>query len=124
MDRRDTSNVPPPRSYTMIWLSPPLLSRPYAIAMAVGSLMMQRTCRPAMMPASLVAWHCTLLKYVGTVTVMVMTMCVTLCPMYASVVSFIFMSTMVLTSPGIYMCHVSSVTSENTHTGSMYKVMQ
>src|SRR6266481_2666659 len=51
MDRRDTSNVPPLRSYTMIWLSLPFLSRPYTIATAVGSLMMQRTCRPAMMPA-------------------------------------------------------------------------
>src|SRR6266481_5412424 len=77
MDRRDTSNVPPPRSYTMIWLSLPFLSRPYAIAAVVGSLMMQRTCRPTMMPASLVAWCCTLLKYAGMVTVMVMTMCVT-----------------------------------------------
>ena len=39
----------------MIWRSPDVLSRPYAMAVAVGSLTMRRTLRPAMMPASLVA---------------------------------------------------------------------
>ena len=50
----DTSNVPPPRSYTRIfWGSP--LSSPYASAAAVGSLMIRSTLSPAILPASLVA---------------------------------------------------------------------
>ena len=44
------------------------LSRPYAIAAAVGSLMMRSTLRPEMAPASFVAWRCESLKYAGTVT--------------------------------------------------------
>ena len=63
---RDTSNVPPPRSKTrIVWSSP--LSRPYASAAAVGSLMMRLTLRPAISPASLVAWRWWSLKYAGTV---------------------------------------------------------
>ena len=50
----DTSNVPPPRSYTMIFCSFSL-SRPYASAAAVGSLMIRFTSRPAIFPASFVA---------------------------------------------------------------------
>ena len=38
------------------------LSRPYAMAAAVGSLMMRITLRPAMTPASLVAWRWLSLK--------------------------------------------------------------
>jgi len=53
--RRDTSNVPPPKSNTTIFFSPDFLSRPYAIAAAEGSLMILRTSRPEMVPASLVA---------------------------------------------------------------------
>jgi hypothetical protein len=34
---------------------------------AVGSLMMRSTSRPAIWPASLVAWRCASLKYAGTV---------------------------------------------------------
>jgi hypothetical protein len=34
---------------------------------AVGSLMMRRTLRPAILPASFVASRCALLKYAGTV---------------------------------------------------------
>ena len=72
----DTSNVPPPRSkIRMLSSFPPepllgvlFLSRPYAMAAAVGSLMMRSTFRPAMAPASLVAWRCPSLKYAGTVT--------------------------------------------------------
>jgi hypothetical protein len=45
--RMDTSKVPPPRSNTRMFFSPPFLSRPYAIAAAVGSLMMRTTLRPA-----------------------------------------------------------------------------
>mmetsp|Transcript_19954 Transcript_19954/g.54375 ORF Transcript_19954/g.54375 Transcript_19954/m.54375 type:complete len:296 (+) Transcript_19954:122-1009(+) len=65
------SKVPPPRS-KMRMFEPLSLSafwsRPYASAAAVGSLMMRRTWRPAMAPASFVAWRCESLKYAGTVT--------------------------------------------------------
>ena len=50
----DTSNVPPPRSYTMIFCSFSL-SRPYAKAAAVGSLIIRFTSSPAILPASFVA---------------------------------------------------------------------
>ena len=60
------SNVPPPRSKTAIF-SFFFLSRPYASAAAVGSLMMRSTFRPAISPASLVAWRWASLKYAGTV---------------------------------------------------------
>jgi len=54
---RDTSKVPPPRSKINTFCSfLPFLSSPYAIAAAVGSLMILRTLRPAMVPASLVAY--------------------------------------------------------------------
>mmetsp|Transcript_37172 Transcript_37172/g.84198 ORF Transcript_37172/g.84198 Transcript_37172/m.84198 type:complete len:282 (-) Transcript_37172:657-1502(-) len=50
----DTSKVPPPKSYTATtW--PSFLSRPYASAAAVGSLMIRSTSRPAILPASFVA---------------------------------------------------------------------
>jgi hypothetical protein len=52
----DTSNVPPPRSYTAI-VFVPFLSKPYARAAAVGSLMILKTSSPAILPASLVACH-------------------------------------------------------------------
>ena len=45
-----------------------LLSKPYAIAAAVGSLMIRKQFKPAMTAASLVAWRCESLKYAGTVT--------------------------------------------------------
>jgi len=46
--KRDTSNVPPPKSTTKIVLSFLLeLLKPYAIAAAVGSLMILKTFRPA-----------------------------------------------------------------------------
>ncbi len=61
MSRIDTSNVPPPRSNTAIF-SFFFLSRPYASAAAVGSLMMRSTFRPAISPASLVAWRWASLK--------------------------------------------------------------
>ena len=62
----EMSNVPPPKSYTAI-VSFFFLSRPYASAAAVGSLMMRRTLRPAILPASFVACRCASLKYAGTV---------------------------------------------------------
>mmetsp|Transcript_56864 Transcript_56864/g.160480 ORF Transcript_56864/g.160480 Transcript_56864/m.160480 type:complete len:449 (+) Transcript_56864:131-1477(+) len=52
--RTETSNVPPPRSKTMM-VSLFLLSRPYARAAAVGSFTRRSTSRPAIFPASLVA---------------------------------------------------------------------
>ena len=55
MIRRETSRVPPPKSKITILLSSPFLSRPYAIAAAVGSLMIRRTLRASMRPASFVA---------------------------------------------------------------------
>ncbi len=62
----EMSYVPPPRSNTAIFSSF-FLSRPYASAAAVGSLMMRSTSRPAILPASLVAWRWASLKYAGTV---------------------------------------------------------
>jgi hypothetical protein len=57
-----TSKVPPPRSNTRIFFSPPFLSKPYAIAAAVGSLMIRATFKPAIIPASLVACRWASLK--------------------------------------------------------------
>ena len=53
--RIDTSNVPPPRSYTRILCCDSSLSSPYASDAAVGSLMILFTSRPAIFPASFVA---------------------------------------------------------------------
>mmetsp|Transcript_37007 Transcript_37007/g.62319 ORF Transcript_37007/g.62319 Transcript_37007/m.62319 type:complete len:388 (+) Transcript_37007:1130-2293(+) len=55
ISRIEISKVPPPRSYTATM--PSFLSTPYDRAAAVGSLMMRRTSRPAILPASLVAWR-------------------------------------------------------------------
>ena len=53
----ETSKVPPPKSKIKTFFSPdPFLSRPYAIAAAVGSLIILRTFNPAIIPASLVAY--------------------------------------------------------------------
>ena len=53
--RSETSKVPPPRSkMSTLRSDDDCLSRPYAIAAAVGSLMMRSTLRPAIEPASLV----------------------------------------------------------------------
>mmetsp|Transcript_4313 Transcript_4313/g.9535 ORF Transcript_4313/g.9535 Transcript_4313/m.9535 type:complete len:206 (-) Transcript_4313:53-670(-) len=66
--RRVTSKVPPPRSKMRTesgaapLAMPPFFSSPYAIAAAVGSLMMRSTSRPARRPASLVAWRWESLK--------------------------------------------------------------
>ena len=52
----ETSKVPPPRSNTRTFFSSLAFSfNPYAIAAAVGSLMILITLRPAIVPASLVA---------------------------------------------------------------------
>ena len=83
-----TSRVPPPRSKTMIFCSTSDLSRPYARAAAVGSLMIRTTSSPAMAPASLVACLWLSLKYAGTV----MTALSTVSPMYASASFLIFCS--------------------------------
>ena len=50
-----TSRVPPPRSKTIIFWSFSDLSRPYASAAAVGSLIILTTSSPAIAPASFVA---------------------------------------------------------------------
>mmetsp|Transcript_44073 Transcript_44073/g.93784 ORF Transcript_44073/g.93784 Transcript_44073/m.93784 type:complete len:210 (+) Transcript_44073:268-897(+) len=63
---KDTSKVPPPRSYTKMFFSA-FLSRPYAMAAAVGSLIIRSTFKPAMDPASLVEVRWASLKYAGTV---------------------------------------------------------
>jgi len=98
MVSRDTSNVPPPKSKMSTLRSPSIfLSRPYAIAAAVGSLMIRRTFKPAMRPASLVACLCESLKYAGTVT----TALLTVPPRYDSAVSRILVRTMEETSSGV-----------------------
>jgi hypothetical protein len=64
----DTSNVPPPKSYTaIILLSVSSKPIPYAKLAAVGSLMILNTSNPASLPASRVACRCASLKYAGTV---------------------------------------------------------
>ena len=92
----DTSKVPPPRSKTRTVWSASLLSRPYASAAAVGSLMIRSTSRPAICPASLVAWRCASSKYAGTV----ITACVTVSPRYASASRFSLTRIWALTSCG------------------------
>ena len=84
----ETSNVPPPKSYTAT-VPDFFLSKPYASAAAVGSLTILSTSSPAILPASLVACLCESLKYAGTV----ITALVTSWPKYFSAVSFIFCKT-------------------------------
>ena len=62
-----TSNVPPPKSKTRIFMSSFALSNPNANDAAVGSLIILTTSRPAIVPASLVAWRWLSSKYAGTV---------------------------------------------------------
>ena len=54
----ETSNVPPPKSYTNTFCSWSNLSNPNAKAAAVGSLIIRSTSKPAILPASFVAWRC------------------------------------------------------------------
>mmetsp|Transcript_21887 Transcript_21887/g.49565 ORF Transcript_21887/g.49565 Transcript_21887/m.49565 type:complete len:262 (+) Transcript_21887:731-1516(+) len=54
ISRIETSKVPPPRSNTAMVL-PSTLSMPYASAAAVGSFIILKTSRPAILPASFVA---------------------------------------------------------------------
>lgn len=108
--KRETSNVPPPRSKIRTLRSPSVfLSRPYAMAAAVGSLMMRRTFKPAIRPASFVAWRCESLKYAGTVT----TALLTVPPRYDSAVSRIFVRIMDEISSGVN-CLVSPLNSTST----------
>ena len=62
-----TSKVPPPKSKTSIFISCLALSNPNAKDAAVGSLIILTTSRPAIVPASLVAWRWLSSKYAGTV---------------------------------------------------------
>ena len=97
ISRIEISNVPPPRSYTAMvrsWF----LSRPKASAAAVGSLIMRSTFRPAIWPASLVAWRWASLKYAGHVTMALATFLFR----NASAVSFILPSTKAPTCDGEY----------------------
>jgi hypothetical protein len=64
----------------------------------VGSLMMRRTFRPAISPASLVACRCESLKYAGTV----MTASATVSPRYASASDFSFCRMRAEISCGVY----------------------
>ncbi len=84
ISRIEISKVPPPRSNTAIFPSF-LLSSPKARAAAVGSLMIRTTFRPAILPASLVAWRWLSSKYAGTV----ITASLTLSPRYCSTVFLI-----------------------------------
>ena len=63
----DTSNVPPPKSYTKTVCDLSCLSSPYASAAAVGSFIILSTSKPAILPAFFVACLCESLKYAGTV---------------------------------------------------------
>lgn len=55
--KSDTSKVPPPRSKIRIFFSLVYyLSSPYAMAAAVGSLIILKTLIPAIVPASFVAY--------------------------------------------------------------------
>mmetsp|Transcript_11653 Transcript_11653/g.32904 ORF Transcript_11653/g.32904 Transcript_11653/m.32904 type:complete len:291 (+) Transcript_11653:1179-2051(+) len=95
----DTSKVPPPKSKTSTcdaFFSPIFWSNPYPSAAAVGSLMIRKTSRPAMAPAACVALRCASLKYAGTVT----TAFFTSRPRSFSAISFMWPSTMALTSSG------------------------
>ena len=89
--------MPPPKSYTAI-VSSFFLSSPYASAAAVGSLTMRMTSRPAICPASFVAWRCASLKYAGTV----ITAFVTGCPRYSSAACFSFCRIIAEISGGEY----------------------
>ena len=84
----DTSNVPPPRSNTKI-VSLSFLSNPYDNEAAVGSLIIRKTSKPAIFPASFVAWRCESLKYAGTV----ITACLTVSPRYLDASSANFLNT-------------------------------
>ena len=88
--RMETSNVPPPRSKMRIFFSVSVfLSSPKAMAAAVGSLIILRTLRPEIVPASFVAYLYESLKQAGTVT----TASFTLLPKKSSAISFIFNKT-------------------------------
>ena len=63
----EISWVPPPQSTIRTYCSFGLLSRPYAIDAAVGSLIIRNTFNPAICPASFVACLCESLKYAGQV---------------------------------------------------------
>ena len=91
------SDVPQPMSPTAIILLF-FLSRPYARHAAVGSLMILRTFRPAIFPASLVAWRSASPKYAGTV----ITASVIVSPVNASASAFSLARTMDEISSGEY----------------------
>src|SRR5512140_1950118 len=89
------------------------LSRPYARAEAVGSLMMRITSRPAILPASLVACRWLSLKYAGTV----MTACVTGWPKYASASDLSLPRIMAEISCGLYSRPVTGILTRTSSAG-------
>ena len=60
--KTETSKVPPPKSNTKM-VSLFFFSRPYAKDAAVGSFTIRNTSKPAILPASFVAWSCMLPSY-------------------------------------------------------------
>mmetsp|Transcript_79712 Transcript_79712/g.185075 ORF Transcript_79712/g.185075 Transcript_79712/m.185075 type:complete len:267 (+) Transcript_79712:1319-2119(+) len=96
--RSATSHVPPPKSNTSTFCSSGRRSKPYAIAAAVGSLMIRSTFKPESAPLSFVAWRWASLKYTGTV----ITASRTVAPKYSPAMAFIFWSTMAEISSGWY----------------------
>ena len=98
IDKILTSNVPPPKSKINTFFSASLiLSNPYAIAAAVGSLIILSTVSPAITPASFVDCLWESLKYAGTV----ITALETVRPKYASAISFIFVKIIAEISSGL-----------------------
>ena len=65
------------------------MSKPYDNEAAVGSLIIRRTSKPAILPASFVACLCESLKYAGTV----ITACFTVSPRYLEASSASFLKT-------------------------------
>ena len=98
MAKSDTSCVPPPQSKinTFFALSV-ILSNPYAIAAAVGSLIILNISSPAIIPASLVAVFILSVKCAGTV----ITAFFTGHPKYSSAICFILVKIIAEISSGV-----------------------
>ena len=92
----EMSKVPPPKSNTRRFFSSFEFWKPEVKAAAVGSLIMRRGSRPAMMAASRVDCLCVALKYAGHVT----TALVTGRPHRFSAIFFISISTRAEISSG------------------------
>ena len=93
----EMSNVPPPKSYT-IMRSSFFLSKPYARAAAVGSLITRFTSSPAISPATFVAFLWLSSKYAGTVIIA----SVIFSPSFSSASCLSFLKTIAEISGGLY----------------------